>query len=182
MSSRKSGKSQNSLIALGAFVFGCLIVLIASVIALARGRKFSPEGIDQTIQEKLLSAGYGQNMVKYWRAIARVETTSPVTLKPFENQIWYEGNNLFGMKVPTKRPSDRIGEILDKEGPMFEGYFSKYRSPGQSVDDLILYLKYMNYARDYPTAGALLQDMKSKGYFELPYETYLSKVNKYLQS
>lgn len=173
MLSIKSSKSKKLAVRLGIFVFGLLIAVLLSAFALGRKKQSTsslksnrPE-IDNLIENKLAQAGYSNRFGQYWAAIAKHETGN------YTSALFKNGNNLFGMGVPTRRPSIRIGEIQSNEGLK-----SKYSGPTQSIEDLILYLKALNYARDYPNIDSLVHEMKTHGYFtDLD---YLSKVQKWL--
>lgn len=81
------------------------------------------------------------------------------------------------MGVPTKRPSTRDGVFKTTDAGNVRN-FSAYASPTESVNDLILYLKYFNYPTEVNSISDLTALMKKNGYFEQDLATYTAGVKR----
>lgn len=77
----------------------------------------------------------------------------------FSSRLFIEGNNLAGMKLPAKRETTAIGELLGH---------ARYNHWTDSVDDFLLWLDFHSLSEGY------LHHLKSKGYAKDP--VYFSKV------
>jgi hypothetical protein len=153
----KSGRALlGTLLVLSA---GLLIALVIFLISLLRKKP------TELIIETLTDAGYSDRMAKFWVAISDHETGT------WSSVAYRQGNNLFGMKVPTHRESTRDGEI--KVG---SNIYSAYASRKKSVEDLVLYMEEFSYPFDFETSDELVTFMKSKGYFTADLEAYKKSV------
>jgi uncharacterized FlgJ-related protein len=115
-----------------------------------------PEFTPERLKKYIKSCGIMHPEIVY--AQAKIETGN------FNSYIFKEGNNLFGMKLATSRPTTAIGEI--------SGH-ALYQNWMQSVQDYALY------------QSAYLRKLKSKdNYLDYLHEnyatdkTYVSKIKK----
>jgi hypothetical protein len=90
----------------------------------------------------------------------------------FSSNIYKNTNNPFGMGVPKKRPSKRIGE--------YNG-FSKYKDDAQAIQDFKEYLIYFNYPTNFANVGQYVDFLHSKKYFEAPLTTYKIGMSKFFE-
>ena len=89
------------------------------------------------------------------------------------SNLFNTNNNLYGMKHPTQRATTSMGADQRRN--------ARYIDHNSSVTDLILYMDAFNYPKDLNTAPALVNFMKSKGYFEEDLNVYLRGVEAYQQ-
>lgn len=80
------------------------------------------------------------------------------------------------MGVPGQRDSTRSGEFALKGKDGKTRYFSTYESTQQGINDMLLYLHHFKYPKDTTGVNQWVTIMKSKGYFEEPYNEYLTGV------
>lgn len=73
------------------------------------------------------------------------------------------------MKAPQKRDTTATGSVPPKG-------FASYPSRAAGVDDILHYMREFHYPHHFDSVEALVTFMKSKGYFEEPYEYYLRGV------
>ena len=90
----------------------------------------------------------------------------------FSSNIYKNTNNPFGMGIPKKRPSKRIGE--------YNG-FSKYKDDAQAIQDFKEYLIYFNYPTNFANVGQYVDFLHSKKYFEAPLTTYKIGMSKFFE-
>jgi len=79
--------------------------------------------------------------------------------------------NYFGMRVPSKRFSWRIGETNN---------YSKYSTPIFSLLDLFTYLNYVNFPTDISNVNEYAYELKRRGYFTANLWTYQQGLQQYL--
>lgn len=107
-----------------------------------------------------MAAGYGRTMARGWATVSRVETAD------YSSNLYKTYNNMFGMKQPQVRKTLSTGATPSG--------FASFNSRESSIDDLILYLQYFNYPKDFVTLSSQIKYMKSKGYFEEGMNSYLT--------
>lgn len=110
------------------------------------------------ILEKLRESGYSPMMARNWVAVSNFETGK------WTSKLYREAHNLFGMRQPMQR-------YTLSTGPTASG-FSTFRNDQDSVLDLIAYMEYFNYPKDFPTLLDQVTFMKEKRYFEEPLDQY----------
>jgi len=83
------------------------------------------------------------------------------------------------MGVPSYRDSLRNGEfdLVGKDGKTRQ--FSTYKSIQDGINDMLIYLEYMNYPKNETSLPMFVLYMKGKGYFEEDYAEYLHGVTGY---
>ena len=144
---------------------GFLIVGLAGLLMLALASKIFPSGtgtIQQKIINRLRAAGYSARMARYWVAVSAFETGN------WNSRLFVEDNNPFGMKHPSVRKTTSQGV-----GP---SGFAKYETVDKGVEDIVLYMNWFNYPKDFATVQEMIGFMKMKGYFEEPLTYYLAGV------
>jgi len=85
----------------------------------------------------------------------------------FTSKILRENKNLFGMKLPEKRPTLAVGE---KNG------FAVFLNINDCVADYRLYYNYMGYPESWNSIETFVNAFKMKSYFEAPIAEYLQGV------
>ena len=90
----------------------------------------------------------------------------------FKSRLALEEKNLFGMGVPSKRKSLRIGQYLAPNGERF----SVYKSWDDSVKDYLLYLEEFNFPTNLNSCRAFVTQLQKQGYATDP--NYIEKVVK----
>lgn len=79
--------------------------------------------------------------------------------------IYKENNNLFGMKLPAKRPTTAIGEN--------RGH-AVYKTESDSIQDLLMWLAmYGKTIEDFRSAEEYVSFLAQKGYFTDSPDNYL---------
>lgn len=119
-----------------------------------------PQANDKLIREQLEAAGYGVTQARGWAIVSRVETGD------YSSNLYKTYNNLFGMKQPEVRETTSTG-------PSPSG-FASFNTREASIQDLIMYMEYFSYPKDFATLSAQIKYMKTKGYFEEDMNTYLA--------
>lgn len=118
--------------------------------------------IDSTILSTAISEGVPKEKAPLIVAQARHETGN------YTSRLFRTSNNLFGMKVPRRRPAPHIAGPSPVNAPKSEGEtpYAQYRSVQDSVKDLIMWHKYnrIDWSRiNSPEQYA--QFLKSKGFY-----------------
>ena len=117
---------------------------------------------ERLIIKVLTEAGYSEREAYYWSLVSKMETAA------FTSNLYKTYHNLFGMKNPVKRDTTSIGESPSG--------FAVYKTPLESVKDLILYMQEWRYPKDFASLEDQLLFMKQKGYYEESFEKYFSLV------
>jgi len=126
----------------------------------------NPKIIKNKIVNAFTKAGYSITMGQYWAVIAMLESDF------LQSNFYKKGNNLFGMNFPNVRPTTATGKQGLHEGnPM-----AKYSSADSSIKDIILYLDYFNYPKNFNSLMKMVGYMKQKGYFSGPAHMYYMKA------
>lgn len=95
----------------------------------------------------------------------------------FTNKLSREGNNVFSMRHPYKRPTLSLGPFLHAEGRCCYAAFTSIES---AVDDYILYMNHFNVPYTFTRAYDYARYLKSKGYYECSVEQYTNALNRLL--
>lgn len=119
-------------------------------------------------------AGGKYNKVDYrkWiEAISKHETAN------YTSKLYKDANNLFGMGMPSVRPT-----LATPAGVQIENQeMARYPSKSDSVKDFLLWLNYQNCPVDFVSPDELIQFMKDKSYFTESFENYLKGVESWIQ-
>jgi len=126
---------------------------------------WSKADIDRLIRSYLANAGFGLQMQSIAVGVARLETDN------YGSDIYYENNNLFGMKFPLQRETLSIGE---KNG------YANFEGIADSVEDYILYLQYFQYPME-ASPETYVDYACDKGYFTSDKETYLENLKYFIK-
>lgn len=118
---------------------------------------------DLLIQRILTGEGYSPRMARFFAAVSRHETGN------YSSAVLDKFKNLFGMKFPHIRFT-----YATSEDP--NGGYAVYSAPDNSVRDLAVYLRTLDYPRDIDSARDLVTLMKKKKYFEADFSEYLNGV------
>lgn len=100
--------------------------------------------------DRLLNSPWG-GMAKLIEAQARHETGN------YTSDLFKRANNVFGMRVPNKRPFTRSGES--------NGY-STYKDIDQSIEDWLLWAEYTKFPTNLRTVVQYVDALFIRGYFE----------------
>lgn len=109
---------------------------------------------------------FPEQIAQYVTAQAAFETGN------FTSRIFYENNNLFGMKLAKKRETTAKGEN--------RGH-AVYDNIKDSIQDFVLYYKAFGYPANFKTIRDYITAIKQKKYFASDLEDYLSGVHHYLR-
>ena len=142
-----------------------LLLLIGLVIALLGFQTSIKRNPRRTITRIITKSKY-KDYLPYILAQSKLETGN------FTSRLALEEKNLFGMGVPSKRKSLRIGEYLAPNGERF----SVYKNWSDSVNDYLLYLKEFNVPTNLNTCRQYITYLKNNGYATDP--AYIDKVVK----
>lgn len=136
------------------------------VIAFLGFRTLKTKKNPMTTIRRILSRTKYRDYIPYIIAQSKLETGN------FTSRLALEEKNLFGMGVPRKRKSLRIGEFLAPNGENF----SVYKSWTDSVKDYVIYLDYFKMPLNLNSCRAYVTKLQSQGYAEDP--NYIKKVVK----
>ena len=117
------------------------------------------------IKDALTKAGYSQSQIENWFFIAKMETANFTS-----NLVSY--NNFLGMKLAKIRPTSASGETPSG--------FASYLSLKQCADDLVYYLDYFKYPKNFSSLSDQIAFMKEKGYFEESFDYYFAAVKAWM--
>lgn len=107
-----------------------------------------------------------KHLAKYILAQSQVETGN------FTSLLFRQYNNAFGMKNPLVRPS------VGYDDPNTQ--FRAYDSIDQSVEDLVLWMDYVNFPQYVQDVESYVREMKLRGYFEENESDYLRAMRSWL--
>ena len=144
-----------------------MLLLAGFLVALKifRTTNSSPEA---AIKKAFAGSRY-QSMVPLIIAQAKHETGG------FTSNIFDQAKNMFGMKVPSSRPSQRSGIFVSRDGERY----SKFASVLDSAKDQRLYFEAVNFpVVNDPLTFA--NNLKSRGYFQDSVTNYYNGLIKNL--
>lgn len=95
----------------------------------------------------------------------------------WKSSLFEENNNLFGMKVPTKREYFGDGGTKAPDG----GLYAKYNKWSDSAKDYLSWLRYVNFPTDLPTMRDFVHELKKKSYFGDTEENYYNGVKHWFE-
>lgn len=93
----------------------------------------------------------------------------------FKSEIFNLANNMFGMKVPGARPSQRSGVFVARDGERY----SKFNSVMDSAKDQLLYFENQRFPVITDPFQFALQ-LKNRGYYGDTFNNYLSGIQRFL--
>lgn len=105
-------------------------------------------------------------LIPYIIAQAKHETGN------YTSNLYRTANNLFGMKIPYKRPFVRNGETTS-------GY-SAYSDPTQSAKDLKLWFDYTRFPTQVLNTKQYAEKLKLRNYYEDTIDNYVSGLNRFI--
>ena len=140
-----------------AWLLGGLVILLVGFQTLT---KKNPR---RTI-ERIIKRSKYKDYLPYILAQSKLETGN------FTSRLALDEKNLFGMGVPSKRKSLRIGQYLAPNGERF----SVYRNWSDSVNDYLLYLEEFNFPTNLNSCKSFAEKLKSQGY--ATDRDYVSKI------
>lgn len=126
---------------------------------------------EQRIKQQLYFNGVPEPMRELIVAQAKLESGG------FTNRLSREGNNVFSMRHPYKRPTLSLGPLLRAEGRCC---YAAFESIETAVDDYILYMEHFNIPKTFISARDYARYLKSKGYYECSIEQYTNALNSLL--
>ena len=85
----------------------------------------------------------------------------------FASNLLKSNKNLFGMMMPSKRPTVATGKANG---------FAQYESALDSARDYAMYYKYVGYPETFQDVKSFVSALKAKAYFEDNLTTYMSGV------
>jgi hypothetical protein len=107
--------------------------------------------ITTPINSRALANSKFAGLKEYIEAMARHETGN------YTSDLYKRANNLFGMRVPTKRPFERSGVTNN---------YSSYCCNEQSIRDFILYLDFVKFPTEVKDDWQFVNELKKRSYFE----------------
>lgn len=142
-----------------AWLLGGLVILLVG------SRTLTKKNPKRTI-ERIINRSKYKDYLPYILAQSKLETGN------FTSRLALDEKNLFGMGVPSKRKSLRIGKYLAPNGERF----SVYKSWDDSVKDYLLYLEEFNFPTNLNSCRAFVTQLQKQGY--ATDKNYISKVVK----
>jgi len=95
----------------------------------------------------------------------------------WRSELFLNNNNLFGMKVPSKREYFGNGGTPAPDG----GMYAKYDTWADSAKDFLSWLRYVKFPKDALTVDRYVYLLKKFGYFTDSEENYLGGVKHWLE-
>jgi hypothetical protein len=86
----------------------------------------------------------------------------------FQSRAFLEQNNMFGMKIPSRRA------FLGKK--QIGSMYASYDNAKQSLEDLLIYLNFVNFPTKVMDTKDFVNQLKRRSYFEDNIENYLRGV------
>jgi len=145
-------------------LFAIGLLMLFRVFLIIGRRKEKPL---QAISRVLRKQGLDLPMIKLLQAQAIHETAN------FTSRLFKENNNVFGMKIPQVRQTLNVAPDNQQ--------FSQFVSIGDSIKDMLLYLKHFRIPLNQNDAFMYAQILKDKNYYEDPVEIYFKGLVNGLQ-
>lgn len=94
----------------------------------------------------------------------------------FASKLYMDGRNMFGMKMPSRRPT--VARPLRKasDGGVYAGYSSDYNS----AKDLLLWMQYTKFPAMVSTPESFATALKERGYYTDTLENYSKALRRWL--
>lgn len=87
----------------------------------------------------------------------------------FTSRAFKEQNNMFGMKVPSRRP------FLGKKDP--KSMYASYTTVKKSLEDYLVYLNFVNFPTNKMNPETFSNELKRRSYFEDNVSNYIRGLN-----
>jgi hypothetical protein len=141
-------------------------LLIASFLALLP-LLGSAMSTDSLIYKMLIGKGYTARHATFWVKVSKAETAN------YTSALCRYHNNLWGMSYfkSGKRPTHAAYRAYYNGKPT---RFAGYKTKEDAIKELLYYLEYAKYPKDFKDLHSFVSFMKSKGYFEEPFNYYYS--------
>lgn len=177
------------LIALGVYLIIRMIKKIPDVIT---GGTSAPDNIKKAFNLAFDTSPYA-SLKDNWLAVSKMETAA------WESNLFVNNLNLWGMKVPKKRPTtvvssgwgttgrDNLGafpnatEIISRGIEAFQNQtgqqtWAKYANINDAARDIILWMEYTKFPKGPLSLRDHISAMKDRAYFQEPLSDYLNLV------
>ena len=163
-------KKINSKILLVVVVFGLVSALIywaywKNIPPIFRGKAKNLAPFPLTESQMKEELKEYESLMPLLKAQARHETGD------FTSSLYSRANNMFGMKIPTKRNYVRKGTTA--------GY-SAYTSPKQSLQDMVLLLRHNRFPTDIASVEDYVAQLKADKFFTDDPQNYLRGMKRFL--
>ena len=116
---------------------------------------------DSVIVDSLTNHGYTKRHALFWVKVARMESAKYTSI------LYVYHNNLWGMSYfkNGQRPTNGLYRVHYNGKPT---RFAGYKTKADAVEEIIFYLDYAKYPKDFTSIDEFIKFMKKKGYFEEP--------------
>jgi Uncharacterized FlgJ-related protein len=152
-----------------------LLLLVMLPVLTAMNGDISVERVEMDIEQRMKTQLFFNAIPEPMQGLiiaqAKLESGS------FTNRLSREGNNIFSMRHPTKRPTLSLGPLLRAEGRCC---YAAFESIETAVDDYILYMEHFNVPDTFTTTQEYATYLKRKGYYECSVEDYTRLLNSLL--
>lgn len=122
----------------------------------------------KVLRNELYNAGYDEHYVQFWFSVAAFETGN------FTSRLFKSCSNPWGMKMPRIRETAAVGTCVADEGD-----FAKYANLKGAAQDIVLYMRAVNFNPNIYSIENFVTEMQNKGYFTADYDEYLNGVKRY---
>lgn len=142
------------------------IVVVGLLLLFLRFRFGKKSNQNQTAQMKSIfnSTFFG----KYDKLKALIFAQAVHETGNFKSRAFKEQNNMFGMKVPSRRP------FLGKIDP--NSMYASYSSVKKSLEDYLVYLNFVNFPAGPLSVRDFAIELKSRKYYEDSAENYIRGI------
>jgi flagellum-specific peptidoglycan hydrolase FlgJ len=94
----------------------------------------------------------------------------------WKSKLFTQYNNLFGMKVPTRRKFFGIGGVPAPDG----GEYANYKTWADSAKDFLEWLRYNKFPTDLGSVDTYVKVLMEKRYLTDGYDNYLNGVKHWI--
>ena len=95
----------------------------------------------------------------------------------FTSNVYLKDNNMFGMKLPEKRPTVATQGMKSPEG----NYYAHYTSDAESLRDLFLWMDYVSFPVTVSGPDEYASRLKDKSYYGASLASYQSALKNWLK-
>lgn len=94
----------------------------------------------------------------------------------YKSRLYLDSNNLFGMKMPERRPTIATKGFLSPEG----NNYAQYKSDFESLQDLLLWMDFVKFPVRVQSPDEYAKSLKAKSYFGDTVENYTNGLKRFL--
>lgn len=121
---------------------------------------------------------------KYRALLPFIEAQAKLETGNFTSKVYLKDNNMFGMKLPVKRPTVAT-KGLPSPGSEANGgapnYYAHYLSDADSLRDLFLWMDYVNFPTTVKDSNQYAVELKNRSYYGADLVSYQKNLDYWLK-